>query len=80
MLLTTRQDAALEVKEGGIAFATANITKGSWLCKFKTSRMFPPSERAAAEKEFDKNKEGCYTVELMYAIPGQGKMCWDATR
>ena len=83
--LTTGNDAALDVKEGGIAGcgvlpSAANITKGSWLCEYKTSRIFHPSEKAAAEEEYNKNEEGCYIMDLIYPIPSQGKMCWDATR
>lgn len=46
--LTTGNDAPLEVRVGGITgrgvFATTKIPKGSWLCEYKTGRMFPKAE------------------------------------
>ena len=43
--LTTGQDAPLEVREGGICgrgvFATGEINKGSWLCEYRTTCVFP---------------------------------------
>jgi len=32
------------------------------------------------EEEYEKNNEGSYIVESSYAVPGIGRMCWDATR
>ena len=46
--LSTGHDAPLIVREGGIAgrvfFAEAAISKGSWLCEYKASKIYPPSE------------------------------------
>lgn len=82
--LTTGKDAPLVVEEEGTAsrqvLATADISKGSWLCKFKTTRILPPSAKPAAEEEYKKNNEHCRIVDLAYLIPGEGKMLWDATR
>lgn len=80
----TGKDAPLVMKKGGITgrgvFATADIPKGSWLCEYKVSRMFPPSQREEVVEEYNRKKEGCYIVESMYPVPSLGKMCWDATR
>ena len=82
--LTTGQDAPLDVLEKGIAgrglFATEVIQKGSWLCEYKAALTYPLSERPKHEAEYDLNGEGSYIVESTYAIPGVGRLCWDATR
>ena len=82
--LTTGQDAPLDVSKGGIAgrgvFAAAPIERGSWLCEYKASQIYPPSQRAEHEAVYDTNGiEGSYIVESQYPIPGIGRLCWDAT-
>ena len=82
--LTTGLDAPLEVRVGGVAgrgvFATGAIAKGTWLCEYKAALTYPPSEKPNHLEEYDLNNEGSYVVETSYAIPGVGKLCWDATR
>ena len=82
--LTTGHDAPLEVREGGIAgrgvFATGAIRKTSWLCEYKAGTIYPPSEKDQHTTEYDVNGEGSYVIETSYAIPGVGKLCFDATR
>ena len=82
--LTTGKDAPLTAKKGGIAgrgvFAEANIPCGSWLCEYKATHTFPPNQRSKMEEEYERNHKGSYIVESSYAIPGIGRMCWDATR
>ena len=72
--LTTGYIAQLAVKEEGIAgrclLATADIKRGMWLCEYKSHHTFPPSTC----------QEGSYIAQSAYAVPGVGKMCWDATR
>ena len=71
--LTTGKDAPLVVEKEGTAsrrvLATADISKGSWLCEFKTTRILPPSAKPAVEKEY-KNNERCCIVDLSYSILG----------
>ena len=82
--LSTGHDAPLIVREGGIAgrgvFAEAAISKGSWLCEYKATKIYPPSEKPTYEEMYALNNEGCYIVESAYAVPNVGKLCWDATR
>ena len=82
--LTTGKDASLVVEEESTAshqvLATADISKDSWLCEFKTTRILPSSAKPAAEEEYKKNNERCCIVDLAYLIPGEGKMLWNATR
>ena len=82
--LTTGHDTPLEVREAGVAgrgvFATGAIPKGSWLCAYKAGAVYPPSEKEKHTMEYDLNGEGSYVVETSYAIPGMGKLCFDATR
>ena len=82
--LSTGDDAPLEVRERGIAgrgvFATGSVAKGSWLCEYKAGLVYPASERKKYEEIYDLNGEGSYIVESSYAVPKQGRMCWDATR
>lgn len=65
----------LKVREGNAGRRV--FAKGSWLSKFKATRVFPASERAKVEEEYD---EGCCIIQSMYDVPSLGEMCWDATR
>jgi len=82
--LTTGKDVPLEIRHGGIArrgvFATASIAKSSWLGEYKATRIFPLSQKAEVEEEFDKNGEKCYMVDSAYPVLSSGKMYWEATR
>ena len=82
--LSTGKDAPLEVCWGGIAgrgvFATGRIHEADWLCEFKTSRLFPPTQREQYEEEYKKNREVSHIFDCMYPIPKVGRMCFDATR
>ena len=82
--LSTGKDAPLEVRLGGVAgrgvFAKELIHKGSWLCEYKTTRVFDRSEKERVEEEYRVNNEGSYIVESAYSVPGAGYLCFDATR
>ena len=82
--LSTGQDAPLEVQQGGIVgrgvFATEHIPKGSWLCEYKTTRVFKRSELEHVKKEYELNNEGSYIVESAYPVGKEGHLCFDATR
>lgn len=77
-------DAALEVRQDGIAgrgvFATGDIPKGSWVCEYKTSRVFDRKEKESVEREYNANGEGSYIVESAHKVPNAGYLCFDATR
>ena len=82
--LSSGRDAALNVRQEGIAgrgvFATEAIKKGSWLCEYKTTRVFNRSELKQVEAEYLANNEGSYIVEAAYAVGKEGHLCFDATR
>ena len=82
--LTTGHDAPLEVWEGGICgrgvFATGEINKGSWLCEYKTTCIFPLAEKSVVEAEYDANGEGSYIIDSSFSFPQEGHLCFDATR
>ena len=82
--LTTGRDAPLVVRDGGIGgrvfFATDVIEKGSWLCEYKTTSVFPQEEKPAVEAEYDANGKGSYITDSSYPIPNEGHLCFDATR
>ena len=82
--LSSGRDAALDVRQEGIAgmgvFATEAIKKGSWLCEYKTTRVFNRSELKQVEAEYLANNEGSYIVEAAYAVGKEGHLCFDATR
>ena len=72
----------LVIKEAGIkgrgVFAVNTIRKGNFICEYKTYRPpYPRSQKAAIEKEYIFNGEGCYIVE---AKGPDGWVCFDATR
>ena len=56
------------------------IEKGSWLCEYKTTSVFPQEEKPAVEAEYDANGEGSYIIDSSYPIPNEGHLCFDATR
>ena len=82
--LTTGHDAPLEVREGGICgrgvFATGEINKGSWLCEYRTTCVFPLAEKSVVEAEYDANGEGSYIIDSSFSFPQEGHLCFDATR
>ena len=82
--LSSGCDASLEVRQEGIAgrgvFATADIPKGSWLCEYKTTRVFNIKEKEEVVKEYEENGEGSYIVESLYTVENGGHLCFDATR
>ena len=61
-------------------FATADIPKGSWLCEYKTTRVFNIKEKEEVVKEYEENGEGSYIVESLYTVENGGHLCFDATR
>ena len=61
-------------------FATEHIPKGSWLCEYKTTRVFKRSELEHVKKEYELNNEGSYIVESAYPVGKEGHLCFDATR
>ena len=61
-------------------FAKGKISKGQWLCEYKTHRIYDWKERTLYEEEYKTNDEGCYIVDSKYNLPGVGHLCFDATR
>ena len=63
--LLNHRTPALCVKEGkgrGV-LATAPIEKGSYICEYKSSQVYPLSERAKFEREYAINGEGCMIID-----------------
>ena len=60
-------------------FATVAIEKGAWLCEYK-GIVYPLSQKKGHEEEYVANKEGSYIIESHYPVPGEGRLCFDATR
>ena len=55
------------------------IPKGSYVCEYKTSAVYPAREKEKHDKVHECNDGGCYVVETFYSIPKIGKLCFDAT-
>ena len=59
------------------------IEKGSYVCEYRTSKVYPvgSSEEKSLAKEYQLNGEGSYILETAHPVPGVGKrLCFDATR
>ena len=72
--------AALEVREAGRkgrgVFTTAPVSKGGYLCEYRTTKVYHPSKKAKYESEYDRNDEGSYCLETQYGK----RLVFDATR
>ena len=58
-------------------FALEDIAKASFVTEYKYEKIYPYSHRAAYEKEYEINDEGCYVMDVYVQ---SRKMCIDATR
>ena len=59
------------------------ISKGTYVCEYRTYRVYPVGSPEAAElaKEYELNGEGSFVLETAYPVPQLGVcMCFDATR
>lgn len=59
------------------------ISKGAYVCEYRTYRVYPVGSPEAAElaKEYEVNGEGSFVLETAYPVPQLGVcMCFDATR
>ena len=55
------------------------IPKGSYVCEYKTSAVYPAREKEKHDKVHECNDAGSYVVETFYSILKVGKLCFDAT-
>lgn len=53
-----------------------DIPKGTYLCEYRTTKVYHPKQRAKYEDEYIKNGEGSYLLETNYSP----KLIFDATR
>ena len=60
----------IEVRDAGRkgrgVFATVPISKGLYLCEYRTCRVYHPSKKSKYEAEYTKNGEGSYSLETQY--------------
>ena len=63
-------------RKGRGVFATEDIKKGTYLCEYRTTRVYHPKQRAKYEWEYEKNGEGSYLLETQFGK----KLIFDATR
>lgn len=73
--------APLEVREvnrkkGRGVFALEDISRGEYLCEYRTNAVYPRAEKAKRIKEYDRNEEGSYLIETVYGR----RVVFDATR
>jgi len=77
------QRPKLEVKPlpttGSGVIALEAITKGSYICEYKTSSIYPARSRQEKDEEHSRNDAASYVVETTYSIPGHQRLCFDAT-
>ena len=73
-------EADLEVGDAGRrgrgVFAKTDIEKGTYLCEYRTTRVYHPNKKDKYVKEYELNGEGCYLLETCY----KPKLVFDATR
>ena len=81
--LRTGQGPKLDVittkKTGRGVVTRQKINKGDFVCEYKTSAVFPLSERDEHEERHKRNGLGCYIVDTQFCVPGVGRLCFDAT-
>ena len=58
-------------------FATAPISRGQYVCEYKTTEFYRREKRAENELQYVLNEEPCMVFEVQTA---QGWFCLDATR
>ena len=74
-------NAPLEVRDAGRrkgkgVFAQEDIPTGTFLCEYRTKRVYHPRKKEKYEKEYTYNKEGSYLLET---VQGE-RLVFDATR
>ena len=70
-------------KKGRGVVALERISKGSYVCEYRTYRVYPVGSEEEAEmaREYKLNDEGSYVLQTAYSVPGVGaRLCFDATR
>ena len=63
--------------KGRGVFAAATITKGAYICEYKTKNVYPREARAEQEEQYVENEESCMILEVQTP---RGWWCLDATR
>ena len=58
-----------------------SVKRGSGYVSIKPRMYYTrKEERDMAEEEYTLNGEGCYIVDTMYSLPGEGRLFFYATR
>ena len=69
--------------KGRRVVAREPISKGSYVCEYRTYRVYPvgSDEAKSLAKEYELNQEGSYVLQTAHPVPGVGRrLCFDATR
>ena len=81
--LRTGKGPKLEIFTGDSAgrgvLAAEKISKGQFVCEYKTSYVYQVADRPEKEARHEKNGLGCFIVETQHAVPGFGHLCFDAS-
>lgn len=62
--------------------AREKLAKGSYVCEYRMYRVYPvgSKEEGMLAEEYERNGEGSFVLQTAYAVPGVGRLCFDATR
>ena len=69
--------------KGRAVFCREEIPAESYVCEYKTSRVYPATQLRKMEREYSHNQEGSYTLVAWCrttAHSDKRRMCFDATR